>query len=173
MQQEISYENKFEIQAEIVKSNRSSLLKRSLALATTIHPQFATTTLEELAVEVVGIELALKVVQTVHGNVHVMVNPNYSYSTKTMVTNAQRFHLICQTIDPNFDSSRLVTKTLATTLFSMEQAVLAGKAGCISISPFVHELKTETYKGYKDNNLFLVYMCKHNNSIAITLFPRD
>jgi transaldolase len=32
-------------------------------------------------------------------------------------------------------------KTLATTLFTMEQAVLAGEVGCVSISPFVHELK--------------------------------
>ena len=32
-------------------------------------------------------------------------------------------------------------KTLATTLFTMEQAVLAAEAGCFSISPFVHELK--------------------------------
>ncbi|KXG52576.1 Aldolase-type TIM barrel [Penicillium griseofulvum] len=167
--------NQFEIQAEIVKPNRSAVLQRSLALATTIHPQFATITLEELAVEVVGIELALEVIQTVHGNVHVMVNPNYSYNTEAIFANAQRLHLICQIIDPNFDTSRLVTKlpatwegmqaarqlkqsgikTLATTLFSMEQAILAGEAGCISISPFVHELKTETYKGYKDNNPIL------------------
>lgn len=32
-------------------------------------------------------------------------------------------------------------KTLATTLFTMEQVVLAGEVGCVSISPFVHELK--------------------------------
>lgn len=32
-------------------------------------------------------------------------------------------------------------KTLATAVFNMEQAILAGEAGCISISPFVHELK--------------------------------
>lgn len=32
-------------------------------------------------------------------------------------------------------------KTLATTVFTMEQAILAGEAGCVSISPFVHELK--------------------------------
>ncbi|KAJ5373328.1 Aldolase-type TIM barrel [Penicillium concentricum] len=187
--------NQFEIQAEIVKPNRSALLKRSLALATTIHPQFATITLEELAVEVVGIELALEMIQTVHGDVHVMVNPSYSYNTEAIVANAQRkiihfmfyvekrdvgirytgFHLICQIIDPNFDTSRPVTKvpatwegmqaarqlkrsrikSLATSLFSIEQAVLAGEAGCISISPFVHELKTETYKGYKDNNPIL------------------
>lgn len=134
-----------------------------------------------------GIELALEVIQTVHGNVHVMVNPSYSYNTEAIVANAQRktillrlyvknrdanlysagLHHICQIVDPDFDTSRLVTKvpttwegmqasrqlkrsgikTLATTLFSMEQAILAGEAGCISISPFVHELKTETYKG--------------------------
>ncbi|OQE36060.1 hypothetical protein PENCOP_c012G03524 [Penicillium coprophilum] len=164
--------NQFEIQAEIVKPNRSALLKKSLALATTIHPQFALITLEELAVEVVGIELALEMIQTVRGNVHVMVNPSYSYNTEAIVANAQRFHLICQIIDPNFDTNRLVTKvpatweglqaarqlkrsgmkTLATTLFSIEQAILAGEAGCTSISPFVHELKTETYEGYKDGN---------------------
>ncbi|CRL18710.1 Transaldolase [Penicillium camemberti] len=167
--------NQFEIQAEIVKPNRSAVLKRSLDLATTIHSQFATITLEELAVEVVGIELALEVIQTIHGNVHVMVNPSYSYNTEAIVANAQRLHHICQIVDPDFDTSRLVTKvpttwegmqasrqlkrsgikTLATTLFSMEQAILAGEAGCISISPFVHELKTETYKGYKDTNPIL------------------
>lgn len=64
-------------------------------------------------------------------------------------------------INPSFDTTRLVMKvpatweglqacrelkaigikTLATTVFAMEQAVLAGEVGCISISPFVHELK--------------------------------
>jgi hypothetical protein len=41
------------MQGEIVKPSRSAVLKRSLALATTIHPQFADLSLEELAVEVV------------------------------------------------------------------------------------------------------------------------
>ncbi|KAJ5214347.1 Aldolase-type TIM barrel [Penicillium cf. viridicatum] len=183
--------NQFEIQAEIVKLNRSAVLKRSLELAATIHPQFGTITLEELAVEMVGIELTLEVIQTVHGNVHVMVNPSYSYNTEAIVANAQRkiilfglyvkkrdvnlyaagLHHICKIVDPDFDTSHLVTKvpatwegcrlrvnsseTLATTIFSIEQAILAGEAGCISISPFVHELKTETYKGYKDTNPIL------------------
>ncbi|KAJ5474550.1 Aldolase-type TIM barrel [Penicillium sp. IBT 31633x] len=167
--------NQFEIHAEIVKSNRSELVKRSLALATSIHSQFTTISLEELAVEVVGIELALEVVQTVRGNVHAMVNPNFSYNTQAIVANAIRYHQICRIVDPNFDISRLVTKipatwegmqaarqlkqsgikTLATTLFSLEQAILAGEAGCVSISPFVHELKTETYEGYKDTDPIL------------------
>lgn len=31
--------------------------------------------------------------------------------------------------------------TLATTLFTMEQAILAAEAGCVFVSPFVHELR--------------------------------
>lgn len=31
--------------------------------------------------------------------------------------------------------------TLATTLFTMDQAILAGEVGCVYIAPFVHELK--------------------------------
>ncbi|EKV19677.1 Transaldolase [Penicillium digitatum PHI26] len=206
--------NQFEIQAEIVKPSRSAVLLRSIALATTIHPQFATITLEELAVEVVGIELALEVIQTVHGDVHVMVNPSYSYNTEAIVTNAQRkiktfrfdvqkrsidsfpagLHRICHIVDPDFDTSRLVTKvpatwegmqaarqlkqsgikSLATTLFSMEQAILAGEAGCISVSPFVHELKTETYQGYKDTDPILGVCVQaqqfyHQNSLPTRL----
>lgn len=37
--------------------------------------------------------------------------------------------------------SGLGIATLATTLFTMEQAVLAAEAGCAYIAPFVHELK--------------------------------
>lgn len=69
--------------------------------------------------------------------------------------------MISQILDPTFDTSRIVMKvpatweglqgcrelatvgikTLATTLFTMAQAVLAGEVGCASISPFVHDLK--------------------------------
>jgi transaldolase len=79
------------------------------------------------------------------------------------------YHQLCEVIDPSFDHiNRLVMKvactwegmqaarslkargikTLATTVFGMPQAVLAGEVGCVSISPFCHELKElmdETY----------------------------
>ncbi|KAI4170652.1 MAG: hypothetical protein LQ348_007073 [Seirophora lacunosa] len=71
------------------------------------------------------------------------------------------FHKLCRVLEPGFDLSRLIMKvpstweglqacsrlksdgikTLATTAFTMEQVVLAGEAGCISISPFAHELR--------------------------------
>ncbi len=37
--------------------------------------------------------------------------------------------------------TKLGIKTLATTLFTLEQAILAAEAGCTYIAPFVHELK--------------------------------
>ena len=68
---------------------------------------------------------------------------------------------ILQDLDPDFDCSRLVIKvvstwegllacreleslrikTIATTLFTFEQAVLAAEVGCYYIAPFLHELK--------------------------------
>lgn len=75
--------------------------------------------------------------------------------------NSLGLHKICNLLDPTFDTNRLVIKvastweglqacqelalcgikTLATTVFTMEQVVLAGEVGCVSISPFVHEAK--------------------------------
>lgn len=68
---------------------------------------------------------------------------------------------LCQRFEPSFDQSKLCIKvpstweglqackilkslgiqTLATTLFTLEQAILAAEVGCIYVSPFLHELK--------------------------------
>lgn len=68
---------------------------------------------------------------------------------------------LCRRLEPSFDPSKLCIKvpatweglqacrklksvgirTLATTLFTMEQAILAAEVGCDWISPFVHELR--------------------------------
>jgi transaldolase len=74
---------------------------------------------------------------------------------------ATGYHRLFRLVSPQIDVSRVVMKvaatfeglqacrelsthgikTLATTVFTMEQAILAAEAGCTSISPFVHELK--------------------------------
>ena len=41
-------------------------------------------------------------------------------------------------------------QTLATTVFTIEQAILAGECGCMYISPFVHELKAVLDDSYDD-----------------------
>lgn len=68
---------------------------------------------------------------------------------------------LCRRFESNFDQSKLSIKvpstweglqacsklkslgiqTLATTLFTLEQAILAAEVGCIYVSPFLHELK--------------------------------
>lgn len=71
------------------------------------------------------------------------------------------YHSLFSHIDPEIQLDRVVMKvpatweglqackaltlegiqTLATTVFSMEQCILAGEVGCVSISPFIHDLK--------------------------------
>lgn len=71
------------------------------------------------------------------------------------------YHSIFHYIDPTIDLNRVVMKvpatweglqacralttegikTLGTTVFSMEQCILAGEVGCVSVSPFINDLK--------------------------------
>ncbi|TVY86278.1 Transaldolase [Lachnellula willkommii] len=75
-------------------------------------------------------------------------------------------------LDPDFDTARICIKipstweglqacrvleasgvtTLATTLFTIEQAALAGEVGCHYIAPYVNELKVHFDPGFVDNN---------------------
>lgn len=52
--------------------------------------------------------------------------------------------------------SALNINTLATTLFTLEQAVLAAECGCMYIAPFVHELKAFFDESYDDGGANLV-----------------
>ena len=70
--------------------------------------------------------------------------------------------------------SALNINTLATTLFTFEQAVLAAECGCIYIAPFVHELKAFFDPTYDDGggNLVLCheiqqYYEKHQYSTKV------
>ena len=93
----------------------------------------------------------------------IMANPREAYNYQYVVANARRIYHLAKRLEPDLDLSRLVIKvaatweglqacrtlraenisTLATTTFSFEQTVLAGEAGCRSVSPFVHELRTQ------------------------------
>ncbi|KAK3079823.1 hypothetical protein LTS18_003825, partial [Coniosporium uncinatum] len=115
------------------------------------------------------VKLILLLVPHLTGNVHIQVNPFDSYSTERMVKGAQRIVGIFQHVDTTFDASRVCIKipstweglqackeleemgikTLATTLFCLEQAVLAGSNGCTYIAPYVNELRVHVDDGYK------------------------
>ncbi|KAJ5519850.1 hypothetical protein N7463_000303 [Penicillium fimorum] len=164
--------NQYEYYTELAKSSRNELLDKSIKLAASIHGQFLSVTFNELAVEIAAVYLAMEIVPMVDGNMHIMANPRYSYSKQRIIETGKRLHHLCKVIQPSFNTSRLVMKVpatweglqacreltqcnikvLATTLFTMEQAVLAGEVGCVSISPFVHELKALFDEHYEDSN---------------------
>jgi transaldolase len=114
-------------------------------------------------------KLSLRMAPYLTGFVHTQTNPHNSYSTSKTVANANRIVDIYRILDPKFDSSRVCIKipstweglaacrilekrgvaTLATTLFSMEQAALAADSGCTYIAPYVNQLKVHFVPGYE------------------------
>ncbi|KAK3172570.1 hypothetical protein OEA41_005894 [Lepraria neglecta] len=120
------------------------------------------------------VSLSLTLVPLITGDIHVMANPTLQ-TTKQFVENAQRISEICTRLQPSFDESRLCVKvvatweglqacreltslgirTLATTLFTIEQAILAAEAECVYIAPFVHELKAFFDETYHDGEPIL------------------
>ncbi|KAJ5420310.1 Aldolase-type TIM barrel [Penicillium sp. CMV-2018d] len=162
--------NPAEIYCEMIKPRHDDLVKEVLAFSTKVKSEFPTLRLEELAFEVMAIRLAFLIIPNITGAVHVMASPCYSYHTEKIVETGKRLHKICNLLDPTFDTNRLVMKvaatweglqacrelalcgikSLATTVFTMEQVILAGEAGCVSMSPFVHEAKAHFDEKYSD-----------------------
>ncbi|KAL8868645.1 MAG: hypothetical protein Q9198_008108 [Flavoplaca austrocitrina] len=115
------------------------------------------------------VHLSLAIAPHVKETVYVMSNPSLT-SISEVVKNASRLVALTSRISPSFPLSRLCIKvaatweglqacrqltsqgiqTLATTVFTMEQAILAGECGCMYISPFVHELKAVFDENYDD-----------------------
>ncbi|MCJ1281404.1 hypothetical protein MMC26_000723 [Xylographa opegraphella] len=160
---------------ELLNPQRAALLRSSVALGRKFQSEYANVTFEELAMEISMVSLSLTIASLITGNILVMANPVYSDSTIKIVENGQRIYSLCRRIEPNFDVSRLCIKvastweglqacrklkllgikTLATTLFTIEQAMLAAEVGCISISPFVHELRVHFDETYRDTDPIL------------------
>ncbi|PNH29837.1 hypothetical protein VD0002_g6882 [Verticillium dahliae] len=129
------------------------------------------------AVEIMMVRLSIQFAPYVTGFLHIQTNPYWAYSTKKTYRNARRIVDIFSRVDPTFDTKRVCVKipgtfegigachilenddipanrvaTLATTLFCMEQAVLAANARCTYIAPYVNELKVHFEPGYVDQN---------------------
>ncbi|CAG8949078.1 hypothetical protein HYFRA_00002207 [Hymenoscyphus fraxineus] len=167
-----STSNQADFYFELSKPKRLSVLKTSIALAKNILHEYPSVTLVELGVELSMCFVALEVVPYISGSIHIMANPTYSHSTSNIIENSKRIASFCRRLNPSFDLSRLCIKvpstfeglqacrqlkdmgirTLATTLFTMEQAILAGEVGCVSISPFVHELRVHFDESYQDED---------------------
>ncbi|ETS73126.1 hypothetical protein PFICI_15071 [Pestalotiopsis fici W106-1] len=124
----------------------------------------------EIAVECMMVKLALRIVPYLTGYSHIQTNPQYSYNTQKTIENAKRIVQIFKDLEPSYDSKRICIKipstwegllacqtlesqgisTLATTMFCMEQAVLASHVGCTYIAPYINELRVHFDAGYTD-----------------------
>ncbi|CAI7626872.1 unnamed protein product [Penicillium glandicola] len=155
---------------ELSKPARISVLVSSRADAAILHVKYSMDA-DELAVEIAMVRLAVEMAKHIHGRVHVQVNPYNSYSSEKIVVNALRIVQLFQYVQPGFDDTRICIKipstwegmmachtlelagvrTLATTLFSMAQAILAAEVNCTYIAPYVNELKVHFKEGYVDN----------------------
>ncbi|KAL4928913.1 aldolase [Aspergillus undulatus] len=162
--------NQYQYYTELLKPHRKAILQKTLQVTSTLQDSFTGVPFEELAVEVGAVLLAHEMLPTFSGNVHVMANPSYAFSKEKTVEAAKRYYRLFALISPSFSTARIVIKvsatweglqacrelhalgikTLGTCLFTMEQAVLAGEAGCVSISPFVNELRIMIDPEHKD-----------------------
>jgi len=149
---------------ELQRDHHKDLLRQAATTARELHSavtEHGLVSLEALAVEIAMVKLILLLVPHLTGNVHIQINPFDSYSSERIIKGAQRIVRIFQHVDTTFDASRVCIKipstweglqackeleemgikTLATTLFCLEQAALAGSYGCTYIAPYVNELR--------------------------------
>ncbi|KAI0517550.1 hypothetical protein F5B22DRAFT_603353 [Xylaria bambusicola] len=160
---------------EATLPRRAELVKQSAILAEEFTLEFPGVTYEEVAVEVALTSIALTLAPHITGSIFVMANPVFAYSTEKVYENAKRIYAITRKLQPSFDLARLCIKvpatweglqacrqlkdinikTLATTVFTLEQTILAAEAGCIYVSPFGHELRALLDEKYTDDGPYL------------------
>ncbi|KAF3017720.1 hypothetical protein E8E14_003063 [Neopestalotiopsis sp. 37M] len=148
----------------------AQLIKDAAAYAKSKQSVYPEVDEAEIAVECMMVKLALKIVPHLKGYSHIQTNPKYSYDTQKTIENARRIVQIFGDLEPSYDSKRICIKipstwegllachtlesdgiaTLATTMFCMEQAVLASKVGCTYIAPYINELRVHFDAGYID-----------------------
>ncbi|KAK8850951.1 transaldolase [Apiospora arundinis] len=150
----------------------AELISSAVSYAQSHHAQHKGVALAELAVEVMMVKLALRIVPYLTGYSHIQTNPVYSYNKDKTIENAKRIVAIFKDLDPKYDAKRVCIKipatwegmqacrelekqgiaTLATTMFCLEQAALASHAGCTYIAPYINELRVHFDETYVDQN---------------------
>ncbi|GLA90728.1 hypothetical protein AtubIFM57143_000335 [Aspergillus tubingensis] len=155
---------------ELTKPEHAELLQSSLTKAKALIQEYPGLTIEELAIEIAMISLSLRIAPHITGHIHIQTNPYYSYSTEKTIVNALRIVNLTHQLSPTHPQSRICIKipstweglkacqvleqagvrTLATTLFTMPQAILAAEVGCTYIAPYVNQLRVHFEPGFKD-----------------------
>lgn len=130
------------------------------------------------------IKICFSVLPLIRSTLFVMINPTLSYSTPRVVDNVKRIYKLAGQLDPKFPLSRLCVKvpatweglracselgrdyrTLATTCFTLEQAVLAAEVGCAYVSPFCHELGVFFDDSFVEEGEPILQVCVRSQAI--------
>lgn len=115
------------------------------------------------------IKLGLLILPHLQGRIHIQANPFHAYSTARTIAGGKRIIELFEHLSPGLNAQKRVCikipstweglqacrilenddgiATLATTLFSLEQAAVAAEAGCHYIAPYVNELAVHFEKG--------------------------
>lgn len=145
---------------ELIKPGHEDVIRQSAKLAKELHRSYPELAIPELAVEIAMVQLGLEILPHIRGCMHIQTNPFYAYDSDATITAAQRIVALFQQLGSNVGKDRICIKipstweglqacgvlsekgfnTLATTLFTIEQAVVAAKMGCTYIAPYVNEL---------------------------------
>lgn len=146
---------------ELSLHRHQGLLSRAATLAKEHSNTYPDVALPSLAVEIGMILLALEIVPHLSGFSHLQTNPVHSFNKAATVANAIRLVELMGKIGVDYDNKRVCVKipstweglqacheleargirTLATTLFTIEQAQLAAEVGCRYVAPYVNELR--------------------------------
>ncbi|CAD0087480.1 unnamed protein product, partial [Aureobasidium vineae] len=161
------------VNIELQKPKNEPLIVESIQQAKQLYSQYASeATFEQFASEVMAVRLSARMIPYLTGRALIQTNPYNAYSTPATIANAKRIIAIYNQVLPEHPSNRICIKipstwegiaackqleqqgivTLATTLFSLEQAAAAHAAGCSYIAPYVNELAVHFVAGHIDND---------------------
>ncbi|KAI5776337.1 transaldolase [Geopyxis carbonaria] len=153
---------------ELMTARHSQLLTTAATSARKISAQFPDVPLPELAAELFQVHLSHAMLSTITGRTHVQTNPAYSFSTAATVACARRIiaHMaalgtprerVCIKIPATWEGLAAIrtleaegTACLATTLFTLAQAAVAGEVGATYIAPYVNDLRVHFVPGFVD-----------------------
>ncbi|KAI2622343.1 transaldolase [Hypoxylon sp. NC1633] len=149
----------------------AQLIQDAIGFASSRTPAYPNVSVTELAVETMMVKLALRIAPYVKGYSHIQTNPKYAYNKQKTVENGKRIVALFGELDPAHDPGRICIKipstweglhacreleqhgiaALGTTMFCMEQVVLAAHLGCTYIAPYINELRVH-FDDYVDED---------------------
>jgi transaldolase len=125
-----------------------------------------------LTADIASCLLSVGILPYLTGYIHTQTNPFNAFSTAATIADARRIVAIYASLSPSVPRERVCIKipstweglmacktleaegirTLATTLFTLEQAKMAAAVGCTYVAPYVNALRVHFEPGFVDVN---------------------